>query len=860
MKILPAEVAGDAERAARFKREAQVLASLNHPNIAAIHGIEEHDGLLFLVLEHVPGEDLSERLKRGAMSLREALDIVNQIADALDEAHAKGIVHRDLKPANIMITPEGLVKVLDFGLARLIETPDAGASEAGASDSPTLARDLTGAGMIVGTACYMSPEQARGKHVDKRTDIWAFGCVLYEMLAGHKAFDGESVSDALAAVLKSEPDYNRLPEIPPRLRETLERSLQKDVKKRARDMGDLRFELDHVTATRKLPKSGSVPVLAMAASALALGALIGSLSAWNLRPADPKRVQRYTIPTEPLRAGLGAQLAISPDGGQIVYAAAEEGVRRLYLRPVGGFDARRLAGTENAIHPVFSPDGSELAFYADAEEEVKKIRLPDGPPVTLTAHGFVRGLTWENQSSLILGSSSGLLRVSASGGEPTVLVSADEARGEAGYFWPEMLPSGRDVLFTTLIRGGGLSEMRIATYSLSIGEKRVVLDEEGHNARLTASGHLLFFRGNAVMASRLDRRSLTLAEPPKVVFDGVSLNPGGIVHLALAQNGTLVFVPGTGFNSSTRRRLVWVDRNGAVSPLADDQLALAVPRVSADGRRIVVEIGDRPGTNNPKVAILTSRLGSANVDLWIYDVDRGTRTRQTFDAASRWPIWSHDGNSVLFSAQPSISEPHFRVMRMLVDRNEKAETLAEGPMVWASSFSSDGKWLAMSTGSPQTNDVDIELVDLSTGDTEPFIATDAAEWGAEFSPAGGIVAYVSDETGRPEIYLTTYPASERKWQISRGGGLAPRWSIDGAELFYANGPSLMSVSMESGPELRIGDPVEVFRNPTLSLELGWDLDPDGDRMIAIQPEEVSRKEIRVVLNWFEELNELVPPN
>ena len=683
IKVLPEEFAQNAERLARFKREAKVLASLNHPNIASIYGLEQSGNIHYLVLELVPGETLAERISRGPIPLEEALDIATQMAEALEEAHERGIVHRDLKPANVKQTEDGKIKVLDYGLAKVFqeETP-----EADSSMSPTLTRDATRVGVILGTAAYMSPEQAKGKKVDKRADVWAFGAVLYEMLTGQRAFVGEDVSDTLAAVLRAEPLWEALPsDLSPTLRTYLMRCLEKDPRRRVRDIGDVRLAFQgafEITASQQAavsPPVGWRAAMGMAATAALLFSIVTGVAVWSVvrREPTPRPVARFSLPLPPgdSLTGLGRHLmALSSDGSRLVYSANDQ----LYLRTMDQTEAHPVRGTEGgARSPFFSPDGEWVGFYAGGGQ-LKKVAIGGGAPVSL---GRVRinplGLRWGADDTIVFGQrgadifgqrEAGIMQVSADGGTPEVLVPLTRTE-EVGH-GPQVLPGEKAVLFT-LGDGTNWDDAQIVVHSLETGERKVLI-EGGRYARYVPTGHLVYVLDGTLLAVPFDVDKLEVTGGPIAMAEGImTASNTGAAQFSFSDTGALVYVVG---NALQDRTLVWVDRDGRETPLAAEPNAYRFPRISPDGGRVALEVRDQEN------------------DIWIWDFARETLTRLT-SAPSRdtYPVWTPNGRRVAFaSSRDGLPNLYWKAS----DGTGAVERLTESEnLQLPSAFTPDGKQL-----------------------------------------------------------------------------------------------------------------------------------------------------------------------
>ena len=640
LKVLPEAFARDPERLARFEREARVLAQLNHPNIAAIYGFEHVDGVPFLVLEYVPGQTLAEMIAAVPLAPETLLQICSEVGYALEEAHSKAVVHRDLKPANIKITPEGKIKVLDFGLAKAFADESAGGDPA---QSPTLSVGATRVGTLLGTAAYMSPEQARGQPLDRRTDIWSLGCVLYEMLAGKRAFSGASITDVVAAVVRAEPDWTALPaSTPAAMRALLRRCLEKDPRRRLQHIGDARILLEELEepAPALSPARPAAPwprrVLPWALALLmAVAAALAWWRATRPQPGPVTRTQVTLSPTDRLVLADAPCLALSPDGTRLVYTARRAGRAQLFLRRMDRFEAAPIAGTEGTEGPFFSPDGEWVGFFAGGK--LKKAALSGGAPVALCDAQDSRGAAWGADDVIVFTPSgalgAGLMRVSASGGAPQALTTPDAKQGESGHRWPEILPGGKALLFSVWT-GGSFEEARIAVLRLDTGERKTLL-EGGTNPRYAAGGsgggYLIFARAGGLLAAPFDAAQLRLTGPPVPVLSGLITNARtGAAQFTLSATGSLAYVPGSADSGETS--LVWVDRKGQVAPLTAAHRTYTNPRLSPDGRRLAV-----------------TPLAAGGRHVWVLDLARNTAARLTFEGnTNSSPAWSPDGRRIVF--------------------------------------------------------------------------------------------------------------------------------------------------------------------------------------------------------------------
>jgi serine/threonine protein kinase/Tol biopolymer transport system component len=850
IKILPEAFAHDPERLSRFQREAKMLAALNHPNIATIYGLEQSNGTNYLVMELVSGETLAERVKRdGAVPIEEALAICKQIAEALEAAHEKGIIHRDLKPANVKVTPEGKVKVLDFGLAKAFEGD---AVSSNPSESPTLSRAATMQGVILGTAAYMSPEQARGKAVDKRTDIWAFGCVLYELLCGRPAFEGEDITEILAAVVKTEPDWNRLPEsTPPALRTLLRRCLRKDMRQRFHDTADVRIEIEEAltvqaTLAPAVPKVRNAAIwrwaLLSGITCLLVGSIVTGTVVWKAKPdMTPQPVSRLAVElpiSDELPLVQGSRgLAISPDGSRIAFVATHEGKQQIYLRAMNSLESKAVPGTERAVSPFFSPDGKWLGFSVGGK--LKKIMVDGGAPLVLCEAPNVTGVTWGDNDTIVFArqfGNFGLSKVSAAGGKPEAITTRDPTKEEESHRWPELLPGGKAVLFTQWSRN--LDDAQIVVQRLDEREPRVLV-RGGSDAHYLPTGHLVYARAGILLAVPFDLSRLEVTGNPIPVAEGVSLSTEGVAQFSISNTGSLAYVPG-GLQGAGRK-LVWLDRNGVEQPLAAPPRAYQSPRLSPDGQRIAVVIQ------------------GANDDIWVYDIPLQTFTRLTFAGRNLSPLWTPDGKRIIFRASP-VGGERLNLFWKLADGSGEAERLTVSDYSQTpNSLSPDGQVLVFSQLDPTTN-YGLWMLPL-TGDRKPrpFLQTPRNEAASDLSPDGHWLAYTSDESGQYEIYLRPFPTGGAKWQISTEGGVRPFWTRNG-ELLYPNGDRMMAVSIATQPTLSVGTPRLLFERNNEGV-FNYDVTRDGQRFLMLKPSEqesAATTQIVVVQNWFEELKQKVP--
>jgi eukaryotic-like serine/threonine-protein kinase len=860
IKIVPESFAADPERLARFQREAEVLASLNHPNIAAIHGLEESDGTRALVMELVEGETLADRIARGAIPWDEALPLAKQIAEALEAAHERGIVHRDLKPANIKVRPDGTVKILDFGLAKLTESTTSNSPDpSGLSMSPTITSPalVSGAGVLLGTAAYMAPEQAKGRPADKRSDIWAFGAVLYEMLSGQRAFKGDDISDTLAAVLRQDIDWTALaPSTPASVRRLIARCLDRDAKRRLRDIGEARIALDDPAALAR-GDAGGVPALAPPrsllrratpiAAALFVGALIAAGSVWLLTRPAPPSVVRTTVTTSGSTAlalsGIDRDVAITPDGSRIVY----RGTNQLLVRALNQLEPTVLSGLGAPRGIFVSPDGQWIGFFDGTT--MKKVAITGGPPVAIApAQGIgSRSATWGPDGTIIFATgapATGLRRVSAAGGDSTVLTKPDRERGERDHREPEFLPGGGAVLFTiTPING----IEQIAVLDLQTGTSKVLI-RDGSHAHYVSTGHLVYGVTGTLRAVAFDLGRLQVVGTPAPVLEGVvttGLGPTGLgtADAAVAANGSLVYVPGRA-GGARQQTVVSVNREGQAAPL---------PGLPPDSYRDV-----RVSPDGGRLALATE------ADVWTYDVVRATLSRLTTDAASdRSPLWTPDGQRIIFrSTRAGYPELFWRP----ADGTGREERLLSRGKelidLYPSGWSPDGRQLLFTEAFPcAIGQMAIE----APSNANVLVTSEGCNAHPAVSPNGRWIAYRSNVSGQNEIYVERYPELGNRQQISTGGGYVPLWSRDGRELFFLSpdGREMLAVPVQSGSTLVAGRPQVLFETATAVTVSGrpYDVAPDG-RFLIIRRVETEAggtpSNMIVVLNWTEELKRLVP--
>jgi Tol biopolymer transport system component/predicted Ser/Thr protein kinase len=848
VKILPDHLSDSAELRERFEREARTVASLNHPHICTLYDIGHQDGTDFLVMEYLEGETLAECLKKGPLPLEQVLQYAIEIADALDKAHRKGITHRDLKPGNIMLTKSG-AKLLDFGLAKL-RWPQG--SVANQSARPTEGGNLTAQGTILGTLQYMAPEQLEGKEADARTDIFAFGTVVFEMATGKKAFEGKSQASVISAIMSSDPApmSSLQPMTPPALDRVVKKCLRKDPDERWQATRDVKDELKWIAeggsevslaATAEV-KSGRVLrrwTLMLGLGTLLLGAGVTGFALLDLKPSSPQQpISRFTITLPPGQqlAGLasGPALALSPDGTRLAYVARQSGTQQLYLRAMDSLDIKAVPDTEGAVSPFFSPDGQWLGFFANAK--LKKVPLNGGAALTLGDATSPLGASWGSQGTITLvpAAGSSLLQISDTGGTVKPLTRLE--RGS----WPELLPGGKAVLFGA----GVFGNWKVAAQSLISGERRILV-QEGTTPRYAHSGHLIYAQGATLMALPFDPQRLEATGAAAPAVEGILQFPSGAAHYSISPKGTLVYVPGG--VQAAQGKLVWVTRNGAEQPLAAPVRGyFNMLRLSPDGRRLAVGIQE-----------------GGEIHIWLDDLFRETLTRFTFQGNLNYnPTWTPDGKRIAFESN---KEGTPNLFWQLADGSGGLEQLTVSENIQAPlSWSPDGQLLAFLEVNPATG-YDLWVLRLSDRKAQPFLRTPFLEGAPQFSPDGRWLAYVSDESGRQEIYVQPYPGPGGKWQISTDGGMEPVWNRNGRELFYRSGDKMMAVEVDTRSGFSASNPRMLFEGRYVSAFPNtfpnYDVSPDGERFLMLKPSEQSEAaptQINVVLNWFEELKQKVP--
>ncbi len=845
IKVLPDDMIRDKERILRFEREAKLLASLNHPNIAHVYGFEEAAISKFLVMEYVPGATLAHRLHCGALPVEESLELAKKIAEALEEAHSKGVIHRDLKPGNVMLGPDGAVKVLDFGLAKGLADHSSTAPRA---DSPTITADHTRPGVILGTAAYMSPEQARGKSLDKRTDIWSFGAILFECLSGTTPFGGENATDSLGAILHKEPDWALLPkQTPPSIHQLLRRCLSKDRSRRLHDIADARLEIESALSDPSPHRVDPFPVAPRritAVFAFLAGAILVAVAVWVWQrslPTSPPPIIRFALTDVGMPVDAFQGIALSPDGRQLVYRAIDtDGRERLRIRAFDSLDSKPLAGTELGWMPVFSPDGKEVAFYSTGF--LKAVTLSSGVvrQIAQLNWGGYSGAVWMPDGSIIFaGSTSSFGRVDTAGKSVEPL----DVKGlQAGEFVlsPSLLPGG-NALLCGLSNG---SRFDIAVYDL--GEHTITrIAENGFTPVYTPTGHVIYQQGQdgPLMALAFDyRRRSTSGTPIPVVSDVATRVSYQVRLFTLSHHGTLAYIPKT--SQLENGALSWVKRSGEEEQIFEVPRLIDTPRLSHNGRRIAF------------------RAPAPDCHVWMHDLESGVTTRITREGDNHGIAWSQDDARIFF-ARLQVPE-QWGVMATEINGTGAVEVLSPAtiPRGFVSSVSPDGQW-ALTGGGLQGGSEDVFLVNLKDHDVRPLLNTRSIERAATFSIDGRYIAFVSEESGRGEVYVQSFPKADERHQVSTDGGYDPVWSPDGKELFFRAERKMMVAEVSSSPGFTAGRPHMLFETHNAWLGssglASYDVSADGQRFVMIRGRSSEGGAgIHVVLNWMDELKGMAP--
>jgi hypothetical protein len=840
LKVLPESVANDPDRLARFEREARTLAALNHPHIAQIHGFENSGGTQALVMEYVDGPTLAERIAHGALPVDDAIAIARQIAEGLEAAHGQGIVHRDLKPANIKVRPDGTVKVLDFGLAKALDSAHGSGltAQGSVASSPTITSPaMTGLGVILGTAAYMSPEQAKGRPADQQSDIWAFGCVLYEMLTGHRPFQGEDVADTMAAVLRGEPDWGALPAgLPPGTRLVLRRTLARDRRERLRHIGDARLLLDDLgAATVADVRPRHREWLAWGLAALLLASLVGRGLVLRNAPEAVPEVTRFTIqPGEGISlTGAGNQLSavISPDGRKVVFVASQGGTQAMWIRDLSRSTVDRLAGTERAYYPFWSPDSRSIGFFAD--RGLKAVNISDGSVRTICPAAAGRGGTWNANGDIVFSGTvvGGLLRVPASGGTPVPATTADSSANSLSHRYPAFLPDGRRFTFLVI----PLNQIWLG--SLDSTETTMLLPADSQ-APVVSDGQVFFVRQGTLFAQPFDLERAVTSGDPVVVQESVLADTAGFHAFSVSENGHLAFRAGQLIQPT---QLTWTDHGGRVVGLAGKPDLYRNPSLSADDSRLAVELTDH---------------GRRQQDIWLFELGRNVLSRLTFDEGNEiMPVWSPDGSRIVFASDRTGTPTLYQ---KAANSSSPEEVLLEsrGQPTVPYSWSPDGQYILhrfmngvfFNTG----------LLPLS-GDRTPrlYAARNYQLANSVVSPDGRLVAYNANDSGRYEVFVESFPTPGARWQVSKDGGVHPRWRPDGREVYYyAPDENLMAAPIASQSTPPVGAAVPLFRarlltGPTVSVGFlaQYDVTRDARFLLNVPVADPAPPVISVVLNW-----------
>ena len=850
VKVVPDPFASDSDRLARFEREAQSLAALNHPSIAQIYGFDEFAGSLALIMELVEGPTLADRIARGPVPLNDAVGIAVQIADALEAAHDHGIVHRDLKPANIKIRQDGTVKVLDFGLAKTLAAGEAPGRAINridtldGADSPTVISPATQIGVLLGTAAYMAPEQAQGKPIDKRVDIWAFGCVLYEMLTGRRAFAGDTVSEALAAVLRDEIDWRALPDgVPPTILRVLKRCLERNPKRRFHDIADVRIELNE--PYEPVTNAGSARPAAISGRGFGLflaGAFVAATAVWlAVRPQAPapERVQRFALAgLDSLVIDPNQTLTLSPDGRTLAYRGrGPDGVDRLFVRHLDALVPTPVAGTEGALQPFFSPDGQWLAFFAGGS--LKKVPVTGGASQTVAPASVPLGGYWMDDGAIVFvaGVERGLLRVPSSGGPPETIAVVD-SENDGLFATPWGLPSARGVLLTVR------RDNRFDVAVLSMEDRKLqVLVEDAYSPILASNGHVLFHQGNSIFALPFDSDRLAATGPAFPVVSDLSTRISFQTRMfAVARDGTLVYVPAAPRDAGAAK-MVWVDRAGQSSIVSSFDRPADTPRLSPDASQVAF------------------RTPAPNCDIWVHHLARGTTTRLTHEGDNHGVVWMNDGARIATARE---RREGVDIISLRPDGSGSSERIASFPVASSAVPSSWNAGTLLVQGGGGRSGLDVSALTGANPDPTPVINSPFDDSGAVLSPDGRVFAYVSNQSGRAEVYVQPLDGQEQRLQISTAGGIEPVWSRSGKELFFRRGREMVAVRIETAPRLSVGRQDALFAGDyafgplaaTVSGMANYDVAPDGTRFLMMTGTQWLQGQLVVVLNWFADWKQL----
>lgn len=848
IKILAPAFSADTDRLSRFQREAEILASLNHPHIAAIHGLEEGGATKALVLELVDGETLTERIARGALTVDEALGIATQIASALDAAHESGVVHRDLKPANIKITRAGVVKILDFGLAKLTEPPIARAHPSGVSHSPTITSPalMTEAGVILGTAAYMSPEQARGVGVDRRTDIWALGCIVFEMLTGVRAFRGDTVSDVIASVLKSEPDYSNLPPVSARLRALIQRSLEKDPRKRWRDAGDLCLEMEQAAMPASSNEDAPIALpgtrsreRAFWVLALLLTAGIAALATWSWgtaagRGAAAPDIVRFGLTpssgTSLYTGGWVVPFALSPDGRWFAYTAtSQDGQSRLWLRALDADSAQMVAGTERATSPFWSPDSNWVGFQADSQ--LRRVRVPGGVPETITRLKSYTGsglsASWGDGAILFPARDGTIVRVPAQGGEPEPVTQLDAGEDERVHSSPQFLSNGKDFLYVATGK-----TVRLMRQSLQVASPTMVTRLSATTSIGVARGHVFYVENGVLWSQRLDEDAGRFLGDRSRAAGGVPVGGLGTAPFSVSSSVIAYWTQSLVQQSSELR---WFDREGNAGTVVSARAVYDGFDTSRSGARLA-----------------TAEVAENGPSIWVRDLSSGGKFPLRLPPGSTVPLWAPDERHIAFLRTGSL---YYADVDGLTDDVIQLTSRSRNQL--AQDWTTSGEQLLYEDWNA-AGGIDLAIVDIKTTRVERLpLNTDANEFGGRLSPDNHWLLYVTDQSGKPEVWIATYPSGEMKRQLSKAGGTHPAWRKDGREAYFISADGqLVATSLDPGSSgITVGPSTNLFRIPgTIDVMAGshnmYKPAADGARfLLAVKAEVNDVPPVSVILNW-----------
>jgi Tol biopolymer transport system component/predicted Ser/Thr protein kinase len=831
LKVLPAAFTQNPDRLKRFQIEARAAGALNHPNIAIVHSVEEHEGQYFITMEYIEGRPLGESIPAQGMSLDTFFDLFIPLAEALTHAHEKGIIHRDIKPSNILVTSEGVPKILDFGLARIQKNDtDSG------KDPRT--RSLTRFGEVMGTPAYMSPEQAEGHRVDQRSDIFSFGVVMYEALTGQRPFKGESYASIISNLLKEEPRSiaEIRPQSPYLLSRLIAQSLAKDRRNRYQTMREVRTILKEARAEvkkgvwvragrRRMSRKSSQLQGWLLLGWIILAAGTVGLTIWGLSRimrTTTKPIARFAVtPPQGQQRNL-TEAQISPDGKYLVFASRRGERSQLFLRPLDQFEARPMAGTEGAARPFFSPDSQWIGFF-QSDNKLKKVRVSGGAPLTICEECRTEFESyWGEDDTIIASDSTGLYRIPAGGGTLQRLTTVDETGGEKSHRAPQLLPGAKSVLFTINTAKGP----RPALLTLETGRWRhLVEDGEASMSQFVRTGHLVFARSNQLMAAPFNLDGQEVTGPARTVLDGLFSSQ----NFRIADNGTLIYLPDT---TMAENSLVWVDRLGQAAQILTNRANYRSPRLSPDGKRVAVQVES---------------------DIWIYEIGSGRGIRLTFEGENQSPLWTPDGKGIVYSSRRNNT---WFIYRSALDKGSEPEQLLQSeyrhvPYSWHPS----GEALAL-VAIYSSNNSDVVMLSAEGNRISPFLTSPFIEDTPRFSPDGCWVSYFSMESGRAEVYVQPYPGPGEKIPVSRGGGMFPIWTAKGREIVYRQGGKLNSIPVKTAPDFTAGTPKTLFEGRFLT---GYDIAPGGEKFLMVANEQGTwPAQIHVVLNWTDELRRLVP--